>query len=904
VRARCLAPVLDLLAEPAVHHTSLDARARDDGATPRAGSLGRALVPFVEALADRDPREVRRVARLVEHLRPRNWIEEWVRIAAASSAAEAAVRKAKARVDALVPAEGPMAGLERAEAKRALDVAESAWEVSKKQTPAIARTPAELVEALSRLGASTDGLVDALCELLDARAHEDTPGSRERFVIRAASELRRATAPEVQALAALWRMIARALPEEPRLARIWARVDEPGPGSRRSVGIEQDWLGAPPRARSPGMVLDVLRALAAEGVDLVDPGLVELAVHHRAAGLALARVARRARLLSGTDHVSAHPVERHVIASVLAGDDDERFAAIFGRLDYDVSERLHGLLPAIRAAGLEARFARAIVDGELARVVALARWMAGIGGALDGVITALRAQLAAAPERSWIDDYPEELRASLGALADVDPDARETARRLLGSALRSSSSIAEELAALEAKLPSASNAAALARRIAALRSRSAEWRPSTRTLTKLEEKVLRARDRVQLDAFERALSQAAVAQTAGALGLPGAPSWWDRPKAQELASAVLGLSAPIRALGVELLRRRHGPRPWDLRDRRENAAFLERLAALGLCVEAWLEPNTTTVEAHGLVLALEDDPLEVMEMGEHFRTCLSLDGVNFFSAVVNAAEINKRVLYARTHDGRVVGRCLFALNELGQLATFTAYSHTRDLPFEQIVADFARALAARMKTRISTRGPIPRLLAPEWYDDGVRHFALDETPLTEDAPLFDALRSKGLDECMARIRERGPIERTLAVAVLQLREVTARGDVVEALLRVPGVLEGLPVSRRLELAVHLEATAPELAATLLDDPRAPQWLTHCNDCRGLCTLRQTDDVLMVFARLRPSLLFRVLRVTQRRGLESTPAQLRAEALALERLHRPAQASRVRAHLERRASSRR
>jgi hypothetical protein len=903
LRVQHLDPILELLTEPAVHHTSLDPRARDDGSTPRAGSLGRALLPFVDALAVRDPREVRRAARLVEHLRPREWIEEWVRIAETISAAELAVRKARARFEAVGRLPGAMGRLMRSEAKHALDLAESARRAAAPQTSPWVRTPDQLAAALSELAASSDGIVDALCELLDARAHDETPGSRERFVIRAADELEDASSARVDDLARLWHMLARALPEEPRLATLWARLDRPAPGGGWCWGVELELLGEPPTRRSPAMVLDVLRALAAEGVDLAEHELLELAVQHRAQGVPLARVVRRAKLLSGAEDVSTYPIERDVVASALAGDDDETFATIFARLDVVASRRLHGLLPAIRAAGLEARFAQAIVDGERERVLERLRWMGGIGGALDRVVAPLRAQLVAEPERAWVEEYPEALRAALNALVDVDPGAQETANRLLGATLRSSASITEELTALEAKLPGAVNAPALERRIALLRARASNWQPSPRTLAKLEEKVLRAKQRAELAAFERVLSQSAVEHAAELLGLAGAPSWWDEPKALGIWSAVLGLSAPLRALGVELLRRRHGPRPWDLRDRPENAAFLDRLAARGLCVEPWLESNTTTVEAHGLVLALEDDPLEILKMGEYFKTCLSIEGVNFYSAVVNAAEVNKRVLYARTRDGRVVGRCLLALSGLGELATFAAYCHSSEVPFEQIVADFARALATRMKSRISRRGEIPRLLAPRWYDDGARDFATEELRLREDASLLEALRSQELGVCMERIRAHGPIERALAHAVLQLPEAAARRDLAEALLRVPGLVEGLEVAERLELAAHLEASTPELAATLVDDPRVPHWLTHCHECRGLCVSRQTEATLMLLARLRPRRLFQLVRAMRRKGWTPTPEQLRAEAFALDRLHRPAQAGRVRARLERSAATR-
>ena len=83
---------------------------------------------------------------------------------------------------------------------------------------------------------------------------------------------------------------------------------------------------------------------------------------------------------------------------------------------------------------------------------------------------------------------------------------------------------------------------------------------------------------------------------------------------------------------------------------------------------AWTGSNGRNV-----VLAFEHDPLEIFQMGWHFSTCLSPGVFNFFSVFSNAADINKQVVYARDEQGRVVGRCLLALTEDGNLLTFEPY---------------------------------------------------------------------------------------------------------------------------------------------------------------------------------------------------------------------------------------
>ena len=77
-----------------------------------------------------------------------------------------------------------------------------------------------------------------------------------------------------------------------------------------------------------------------------------------------------------------------------------------------------------------------------------------------------------------------------------------------------------------------------------------------------------------------------------------------------------------------------------------------------------IEPITYKDDERGVVtVSLEDDPIHVMHMGTPFQTCLSPDDFNFFSAISNAADINKRVIFARDSKKQVVGRCLLALSD-------------------------------------------------------------------------------------------------------------------------------------------------------------------------------------------------------------------------------------------------
>jgi hypothetical protein len=126
-----------------------------------------------------------------------------------------------------------------------------------------------------------------------------------------------------------------------------------------------------------------------------------------------------------------------------------------------------------------------------------------------------------------------------------------------------------------------------------------------------------------------------------------------------------------------------------------------------------------------LRLALEDDPLQIFQMGERFGTCLSIGATNYFSVFANAADIDKRVLYIREKDGHIVGRCLLALDDEGHLISFNAYGRapSNEAEIATHVGMFARDLAERMGTVTSPRGRIRARVAKEWYDDGPQDHA-------------------------------------------------------------------------------------------------------------------------------------------------------------------------------------
>ena len=159
-----------------------------------------------------------------------------------------------------------------------------------------------------------------------------------------------------------------------------------------------------------------------------------------------------------------------------------------------------------------------------------------------------------------------------------------------------------------------------------------------------------------------------------------------------------------------------------------NAAFLRQLAERGVDVAAWLGAHPRSYRCEGVAggrvrLHLVRAPLQILQMGNYFDTCLSFGGINAFSTVANACELNKRVIYASDGSGRVVGRKLIGIDAEGRLVGFRTYATVQGGNAGTALVDifhrYAATFAERCGLQLSDSGTVPTLFAEAWYDDGV-----------------------------------------------------------------------------------------------------------------------------------------------------------------------------------------
>lgn len=676
----------------------------------------------------------------------------------------------------------------------------------------------------------------------------------------------------------------------------WARLDL---CARKGFEWEVDSVLSRPAAIAP--LFGVLGHLAV----LVDLKTLS-SLSNRLGDLALADHRPEALLAHALGVVDAGAHDEHLDEDVLrttvalAGGDRKRFATILPALRSQLER--HGLryegsfdalLRVFDAAGALDLVPQLVLDGQTRRLAAVADQLALIRTVQRGAPPAPHAQ-PAARRHSWAKRYPSRFSRPLRLLQQVHPQPERAVGRLLATDYPDRERLKRELAALEARAAvGGSQASRLAKRIANQRARLEQApRVGEGRQTKLQHKLERAARLAVLEEWEARVRTTLYESVPRLLKLECAQDWMLEPRGVRVLAAAARLEGAHRSLALRVLRARAGPPPWDLREEPPNAAFLARMTRRGLNMQAWLDGTADTrvdLATGPLVLRLETDPLEVALMGSHFGTCLSVDSFNFFSVFANMADVNKRVLYARTEDGTVVGRCLLGLDDAGGIVTFHPYCH-KSVDFSSVVADFATELARQMGTRLVPRGAVSMLVASDWYDDGPRDLTGRHGFLTAEGPFVAAMEDLEPEAFRALLLEetdlRG-LDESLLATLLGLHVAWRRPELVVALLPEVRAMRDISVQTRVAFALSLRrAGHPEEAFRLAGDHVAPLLTEPRADYDNFDTY--TAEILL---EARPSQLLKLLRATRERRMrtradEYNDRRLVLAARAYEILKRP------------------
>jgi hypothetical protein len=472
---------------------------------------------------------------------------------------------------------------------------------------------------------------------------------------------------------------------------------------------------------------------------------------------------------------------------------------------------------------------------------------------------------------AWASSYPAALHGSLSLFAAVMPDAEQRVARLLGRTLPDDEALHREIRAIESRLAAAPSPERLEKRLENLRSRLEHPREqSAANLARSDRRLRRAARRQILDAWAQALDNAIVPRVLRLLGVDKYPQWLREARHERVLAGILKLNRRTRELAFRLLRLRCGPPPWHLNDEAPNQRFIDHTRARGIDLEPWLGPQHAAVytdpTGRQLHLKIEQDPLEVLQMGAYFQTCLTPGSFHFSSAVANAADVNKRVVFARDDAGRVMGRCLLAINDQGGLLAFHRYCHDPQMEFDTMIDSFVEDLADRMGTVVLRGGAVPTLVAEEWYDDGAVHISDTIPCLADGSELRKALPSIDLSSLVSRLEAAlaplpiGPFTLPLLVS---LPEFQQRPELVCPLLSRISRAESLTLDVLLQAAELAHRAGDSQAASRLLRRRAlPEIL---RESREYYSFNRTMIGRMIA--VDPSVALRAMRYTRPPGVK-------------------------------------
>ena len=514
---------------------------------------------------------------------------------------------------------------------------------------------------------------------------------------------------------------------------------------------------------------------------------------------------------------------------------------------------------------------------------------------LTGLLAKKGAEVPGLPRASgvparWMDRYPERFHRHLKALRSFMPagEGERRASAILGKDFPDQQKLKEELTHVEAALQT-SESPRMAARAAKLRSWIANPRqPGDIRIRNLERKLDAAVRETRIAKWtELIVDQAKVRYTRVLAGFGQLDAWL---QSSSLAPHVIGLGE------LDKDERRHPLRvikhltQFDFRHWPENRAFIERMEAKGLRLQPWLddisESSFAFADRGRIKVALEDEPLEILDMGRHFDTCLSPGGCNYFSVYSNLSDVNKRIVYGRI-GGKVHARCLLAVSDEGTVLVFHPYSHSNGERFREIITGFAERLADKMGTIVTPTGNVSCLVSPEWYDDGAIDVGSRFGFLRDGSRFRRQLHNIRTTELRERLFEEiGKLDALTLPYLLQLPEFAVRPELILPLMK-----EVRTAERHLPIAIRLRAA--EIAGAAGEWDYALRVLKE----HGVALVRQERNLrthwstLWMMACAAPSSALRLLQELRPGNVrswrdEKDRLRMLAMAEASYRLHRP------------------
>ncbi|MBL4659697.1 MAG: hypothetical protein JKY19_05025 [Alcanivoracaceae bacterium] len=174
-------------------------------------------------------------------------------------------------------------------------------------------------------------------------------------------------------------------------------------------------------------------------------------------------------------------------------------------------------------------------------------------------------------------------------------------------------------------------------------------------------------------------------------------------------------------LAIKVIQNRCFSQDWSFINEDKNRSFIHKLTQSGINSQIWIDgighKTFQTENAQTITLRVSKDPLDTLNMGAYFKTCLSPTSFNYFSVFANIADINKQVIYATNAQNKVIGRVLVGLTDSGGLMVYHRYYHNAQDDFNKSAMAYIEDWAAQAGLTLTQKGTVSTLVASNWYDD-------------------------------------------------------------------------------------------------------------------------------------------------------------------------------------------
>jgi hypothetical protein len=144
-----------------------------------------------------------------------------------------------------------------------------------------------------------------------------------------------------------------------------------------------------------------------------------------------------------------------------------------------------------------------------------------------------------------------------------------------------------------------------------------------------------------------------------------------------------------------------------------------------------ISESGVSIHSDQYMIQIERDPFEILKLGTYAGSCLAVGGICCDSAVAALLDVNMQVLYARDHQGRVVGRQLLTISDDNRLVCFSVYPNPAAQSIKAIFLDYDLALAQALALPLydpreegATEYRIGSILSNYWWDDSSWDFQI------------------------------------------------------------------------------------------------------------------------------------------------------------------------------------